>query len=423
MDFSIKSQRNILFAVTFGNLLEWYEIYLFVYWSPVLAKLFFKPDSGNLDLTYTFLIFALGFLARPLGGLFFGRLGDRIGRKKAFMLSLMMMTVPTLLTGLLPTREQVGVLAPLFLTCTRFLQAFPAGGELPGAFCYLYESAQIHNRRYFCSWACFGVLTGLLVSTIECFMLEFFLSEQDLITWGWRLSFILGGLIGFCGLLIRSRLHETALFQEMTRHTVFVKEPILEVLFEEKKALIKGILFWAFNSSTVFFITVNVAGYFRQMLNNNELTTLAISCGILILITAPLPFFGYIADRINNKKLLVGSTLACMVLLMPMYYFVHESSLFGLAVTIVAFSLLFTCNTALLSYVTPDLFPTRVRFTCVGVSFNVADSLFGGFTPFIVLYLTQLSDNLGSFFWVILFFSIISLISYILMKEKRPING
>lgn len=217
MDISTKTQRNVIFAVTFGNLLEWYEIYLYVYWSPIIAKLFFKSHVDSDDLIYTFLIFGLALLARPLGGLFFGRLGDRIGRKKAFILSLVMMTIPTIITGLLPTRAQVGVLAPIFLTCTRFLQAFPAGGELPGAFCYLYETAPLQHRRYFCSWAFFGVLSGLLIGTIECFFLELFLSEQDLIAWGWRLSFLIGGLLGFCGLLLRSRLHETPLYQESIR--------------------------------------------------------------------------------------------------------------------------------------------------------------------------------------------------------------
>lgn len=394
-----------------------------MYWSPIISRLFFDAKSESTNIIYTFLVFALGFLVRPLGGLFFGRLGDRIGRKKAFMLSLMMMTVPTIITGLLPTRAQVGALAPIFLTCTRFLQAFPTGGELPGAFCYLYESAQFHNRRYLCSWACFGVLSGLLISTIECFFLEFFLSQEDLITWGWRLSFIMGGLIGFCGWLIRSRLHETPLFQEMARHTAFIKEPILRVLNEHKAAIFKGMLFWMFNSSTVYFITVNASGYFKKMVNNSEMATLAISCGLLILIIAPLPLFGYLADRINNKKMLVWSISACMFLLVPLNLFIGQSSLFGLSITIILFSLFFTCNTALLSYITPELFPTRVRFTCVGVSFNIADSVIGGFTPFIVFYLTQLTGSVGVFCWVILFFAVFSLISYVLMKERHPIDS
>lgn len=421
MDFSIKNQRNVIFAVTFGNLLEWYEIYLYVYWSPVIAKLFFSSQIESTNLINTFLIFALGLLARPLGGLFFGRLGDRIGRKKAFILSLMMMTVPTIITGLLPTSTQVGSLAPIFLTCTRFLQSFPAGGELPGAFCYLYECAQLHKRRYFCSWACFGVLAGLLLSTIECFFLELLLPQQDLITWGWRLSFLCGGLLGLCGIFIRSRLHETPLYQEMAKHSIIIKEPILKILSEHRKTLFQGILFWMFNSSSIFFITVNASDYFKTLFKNSHLTSLIISCSLLILIIISLPFFGFLADKINNKKLLIWSTLCNIFLLMPLSCFVTNPSLLGLSITMTIFTLLFTCNTALLSYCTPELFSTRVRYTCVAISFNIADTIIGGFTPFLVLYLAKLTKYEGAFSWVILFFALLSLISYIFMKEKHPI--
>src|SRR5579872_3886843 len=133
LDFSKKEKATVIFAVTFGNLLEWYEIYLYVYWAPIISKIFFKPNSDLVNLTNTFLVFAIGFLARPLGGIFFGRLGDRIGRKKALILSLLMMTVPTFVTGLLPTYAQIGLFAPLILIVMRILQSFPAGGELPGA--------------------------------------------------------------------------------------------------------------------------------------------------------------------------------------------------------------------------------------------------------------------------------------------------
>jgi MHS family proline/betaine transporter-like MFS transporter len=171
-------------AVTIGNLLEWYEIYLYVYWAPIIAKLFFIFESANTNLIFTYLIFALGFLARPLGGLFFGRLGDRIGRKKAMVLSIMMMIFPTFVTGLLPTCSQVGCFAPFILAIMRILQAFPAGGELPGAFCYLYESSQPENRRYLSSFRGYGYQIGILISTIECFLLEKYLSPEDLMTWG-----------------------------------------------------------------------------------------------------------------------------------------------------------------------------------------------------------------------------------------------
>lgn len=420
MDFTRKNQRNVIFAVTFGNLLEWYEIYLYVYWSPIIAKLFFNPETENTNLTFTFLIFALGLLARPLGGLFFGRLGDCIGRKKAFILSLMMMTFPTIFSGLLPTYAQVGALAPILLTCIRFLQAFPSGGELPGAFCYLYECSPLNKRKYFCSWACFGVLSGLLLSVIECFVLESLLSHQDLITWGWRLSFLLGGALGFFGVYIRSKLHETPLYEDMAKHSSIVKEPILRILYEQRKNLLKGTLFWVFNSSAIFFITVNVPSYLKNMLGSSYQKSLIVMCSLLILIIALLPFFGLLANKLNNKKIIIFSAVGSISLLMPLNYFIDYANLVGLCITITLFSILLSCNNALLSYITPELFPTRVRYTCVAVSFNISDTFVGGFTPFCVLYLTQRLQYEGAFTWVLLFFALTSLVSYILMKERHP---
>ncbi len=423
LGFSVKIQRSVIFAVTFGNLLEWYEIYLYVYWSPIIAELFFKPRAGGSNLIFTLLIFGLALLARPIGGFFFGRLGDRIGRKRAFILSLLMMTIPTVVTGLLPTRAQVGVLAPILLTCTRFLQAFPAGGELPGAFCFLYESAPLQHRRYFCSWAFFGVLLGLFISTIECFLLDLFLSEQDLITWGWRLSFLIGGLLGLCGLFLRSRLHETPLYQEMARHSTITKTPFLQVLRDNKKELFLGMLFWVFNSSSTFFITVNASEYLNILLgNSSHFITIIISSNILILLVAPLPLFGFLADKINNKKMLIWSVVGGILLLGPLSYFVVHPSLFGLGLAMVIFILFASCNTALLPYSTAALFPTRARYTCIGICFNTIDSVVGGFTPFLILYLTQVTKYEGMFSLVILLFGIISLFSYVCMKEKHSIN-
>lgn len=208
----------------------------------------------------------------------------------------------------------------------------------------------------------------------------------------------------------------------MANHSAITKEPIFQVLYEHRKTLFLGMLFWMFNSSSTFFITVNAIEYFKSILDGNHLTSLIISSCILILIATPLPFFGFLADKLNNRKMLIWSMIGSMLLLVPLSYSVENSSLWGLSTTMIIFVLLATCNTALLPYVTSELFPTRTRYTCIGICFNITDSMVGGFTPFLVLYLTKVTKYEGSFVFVILFFAIISLISYLCMKEKHPIN-
>jgi MFS transporter, MHS family, proline/betaine transporter len=421
MEFSKKHSSAIIFAVTIGNLLEWYEIYLYVYWAPIIARLFFNSSSDVSNLTNAFLVFAVGFLARPLGGIFFGRIGDRIGRKKALVLSITMMIFPTFITGLLPTYAQIGWMAPIVLGVMRFLQSFPAGGELPGAFCYLYESSSVHKRRFMSSWAAFGYQLGILICTVECYLLERFLSAEDLINWGWRLSFLIGGLIGFCGLYLRYKLHETPLYREMLSHEHIVKEPILQVFTERWKKIVMGIAFCALNSSAFYLLSINFPVYFSKVLKTSYANDLFYTILFLILITVPLPYFGRLADKYNNKKLLIFSTLGIILLLYPLYYAINHESILFMIFIMIAFGLFFTMLSALVPYIVSDLFPTYVRFTCVGLSFNIADSVIGGFTPFIAMLLLTHTKHEGSFVWFILLTSVISLVSYILMSSKKSI--
>jgi MHS family proline/betaine transporter-like MFS transporter len=419
LDFSKKERRTVIFAVTLGNLLEWYEIYLYIYWTPIIAKLFFNSESDLVNMTNTFLVFAMGFLARPFGGLFFGRLGDRIGRKKSLILSILMMTIPTFVTGFLPTHAQIGWVAPILLGLMRILQSFPAGGELPGAFCYLYESAQKNNQRFMCSWGAFGFQVGILLSTVECFFLEKFLPTEDLINWGWRLSFLVGGVIGLFGLLLRYKLHETPVYKEMLMHERVVKEPLLGVLSKHKKGILMGILFCALNSSTFYFLTVNFSVYFNELLHESYSSSLVIAAFLLILITVPLPYFGKLADRFDNRKMLVYSTLAIIALLYPLYLSITYSSLLFMGITIFIFSFFFTVLSTLIPFLLPNLFPTHVRFTCVGVSFNLADAIIGGFTPVIAMYLTHFTGKQGAFCWYILLCSLLSLGAYLMLPSKK----
>jgi len=418
MDFSKKKRATVITAVMIGNILEWYEIYLFVYWAPIISKLFFPPNDGTGALTNTFLVFALGFLSRPFGGIFFGRLGDRIGRKKALILSVLMMTVPTFVMGLLPTYHSIGGAAVWILLFMRLCQSFPAGGELPGGFCYLYESSPLNSRRFLCSWATVAYQLGILISTVECYLLEKFLSPESLISWGWRLSFFVGGLFGLFGLLLRYKLHETPLFQEMILHEKVVRDPILQVLYRYKGKILLGTLFCVLNSSAFYLLSVHLPIYFVQLFNTNYSNTLIYTIFFLLFITIPIPFFGYLGDKWNNKALLIGSTLAMIFLLYPLHYGIQTASPWITMSSILAYGIFFTCLSALIPYIVAELSPTYVRFTCTAISFNLADSVIGGFTPVGALLLINYTHNSSSFIWILLFSSLLSLIGYLLMKPR-----
>lgn len=416
--FSKKSAISAVFAVSLGNMLEWYEIYLYVYWAPIIAKLFFK---GNLlsNLSHVFLIFAIGFLARPFGGFVLGRIGDRMGRKKVLILSVLLMIVPTCIIGLLPSYDTIGIFAPIALGIMRFLQAFPAGAELPGGFCYLYESFPAASRRFMCSWGYLGSQLGIIISTAECLLLETFLSPEDLIRWGWRLSFLVGGLIGCAGFVMRYRLHETPLFQEMHSHTKTGRKSLAQIVQKHGKGIVQGILFCAVNSSACYLVTINFPIYVGKMLSLQYQDNLWITIAFLVMLTLALPLFGMLASRFSNKWLLLLSVWGMLLLLVPLYFSILYHAAIYMAVITVAFCFFVTCSSALIPYILPDLFPTHDRFTCTALSYNLSDSIIGGFTPVAAFYLVHFTQNSASSLWVMLLTATLSMIGYAYLKQKK----
>lgn len=419
---SVKGKITVIIAISLGNLLEWYEIYLYVYWAPTFAKIFFGSTSNLTNLTHTYLIFALGFLARPLGGLFFGRIGDRLGRKKSMILSVIIMTFPTIIIGLLPTYAQIGYFAPIILAIMRFLQAFPAGGEIPGGGCYLYESSEPHKRKFMCSWGAVGFQLGVLISILECYAMERILTPEELMAWGWRLSFLFGGLIGFCSLYLRHKLHETPLFQEAKTQGKVIQANLFQVLNKYKKTICMGVAFSLLNSASFYWLSINFSTYFMSIFGISYKNNLIITSILLLFITIPLPFFGMLADRWDTRKMLIYATMGSVLLLYPLSLAINHSSLIGMTITISVFCLLFASTSSLIPYVMADIFPTYVRFTCSALSFNLVDVLIGGFTPTISLLLLNYTGDKTSFCWFLLLCGVISLITFYKMPKTKFIH-
>ncbi|MFI5334663.1 MAG: MFS transporter [Chlamydiales bacterium] len=417
--FSEKREHSIILAVTIGSILEWYEIYLFVFWAPIISKLFFNHPSETVNLIGTFFLFAVGFLARPFGGIIFGRIGDLLGRKKSLILSIVALAIPSFVMGMLPTYETIGLAAPLIFAITRLLQALPAGGELPGAFCYLYESTHMHHRRYMTSWGAVGNQIGIVISILECFLLELLLTPEQMISWGWRFSFIFGGVIALFGFCLRYRLYETPLYKDMERHHHVVRQPILKVVNQYKKNILMGIGFCLSNSVGFYLISVLFPICFSTILNIQYHENLVISLCIMVLTTLPLPFIGMLGDRYSNKKILIGCSLVMIVLLYPLYMFIQNNAVGLSLISAIVFILAFTCLTALIPYRFAALFPTPVRYTCVGISYNLVDGILGGFSPALALYVLNRTQSEAICYWMVFVSALISLFSFFKIKEEK----
>lgn len=408
-----KIQNQIIRAVTFGNVLEWFEIYIFAYMSHVLSEVFFNFKSALSNQIGVFVVFGIGLFSRIVGAVIFGRMGDKLGRRKSFLTSIVALILPTFALGCLPTYADVGIYAAIFMMILRVCQTIPAAGEAPGAFCFLYEYANASNRKYMTSWGAFGNQIGAILGLTETILMESYASHEFLLAWGWRITFWTGSIIGLFGFYLRKKLHETPEFQELKKSQSFENEKV----YKQKRRIFLGMCYGAINASTYYLIAIYLPTYLMDVLKLNEFQSAIISIVILILTTVFLPAFGILGQKYRSKPIFISCTLVIIFLLWPFYVAVENRNSWLLGIIGFLYMIPITCMTALLPNLLNSLFPTSVRFRGMSLSFNLADGMIGGLTPAIALTLFRLTGNETSFCWFILLCAVISLISYFKIRE------
>ena len=415
-------QKHVIKVVTFSNLLEWFDIYSYAYMSTLLAEIFYNPSSPRSNLINVFLIFGLAFLMRPFGAILFGRIGDRIGRKKSFFWSVFVIMFPTFAMGCLPTYSQIGNYAPWFLAALRLIQAIPAAGEVPGTICYLYEYSNQHapqkNRRFMTSWSGVGNQIGAIVAIIETMIMDGLTSHEFMMAWGWRISFWSAGIIGLLSIYLRKTLHETPTFKKLENQHRLDEETFIQVIRNHSKQIILATAFGAICASTFYFIAAYIPAYLGPALGLSLSQNIVIMLVFLTASTILLPFIGRLGDKTHNMKLLILSIALIIILLYPLYFFVRDNNVIGVLAIGIAYIFPITCITGLLGYVYARLFPAKIRFTGIGLSFNLADGIIGGFTPAISLALLKWTGNQSAFCWYILGTGIVSLIAVMCIGKK-----
>jgi len=416
---SVSEQAHVILAVTFGNILEWYEIYSYAYFAPVLARVFLGFHSLAASMSAFFVLFGMGFVMRPLGAVIFGKIGDHAGRKQAFILSIVIMTLPTVMIGCLPSYDRIGLLSPCLLVLLRALQSIPAAGESPGTACFLYEFATSDREVYMTSWSGVGNQIGAILGVVETFLVDHYISSELMVSWGWRISFWIGGLIGLIGLYLRRTLHETPVFRNLKLHRKLDPTPVRDVLVKHRAQLIQGTAYGVVNAASFYYIATYLPVYFQEFIPPSETFTLVASLLVLVPTTALLPLFGIVGDKVGPKVLLVWSTIAIIVTSGGMYIAMHGGLFAPLVVLGILFLLATTCITAMIAYCLCHIFSPSMRLTGVGLSFNLADGLVGGFTPALgFLFLNTLGRPELIMVFVV-FMAFISLCYYLRFPQER----
>lgn len=414
-----QEQKHVIKVVTFGGILEWFEIYSFVYLAPILGKLFFSFNSPLSNFLAAFLLFGIGLVSRPFGAIIFGRIGDHIGRKAAFMYSIVIMTIPTFLMGCLPTYASVGVLAPILFYFLRFLQSIPASGEMPGTICFLYENSKKENVNYVTSWTFVGNQIGAIVAIVETLIMDGLLSEAAMESWGWRVSFWTGGFIGLFGIYLRYSLMETPTFQNLKSHHHIDNKTVGKVINNYKKPIGIGIGFGGVLAASFYLYAIYIPEYLNGILHFDSTVLSWIMIGLIALMTFLLPFFGILADRTSSKKIFLYSSLFIIVLLPFLSYSLNNRDLFQLSILGILLAFPIAGLSAVYPYWIAHMFSSNIRYTSIGLAFNFADCFIGGLSPAVGLALLEYTRRDGMITWYVLFWAVVSVVSYFYVKPHR----
>ena len=418
----------VIVASSVGSLIEWYDFYVYASMSVYLGRLFMPQDvhEGFLGVLFALATFGIGFAIRPFGGMLFGSMGDRVGRKFSFVATLILMGLSTTCMGLLPSFSSVGYAAPAALLLLRILQGLAAGGEIGGALSYVAENAPDTRRGWY-----LGILLGMspfgtLISLAVVALCRAATGPADFAAWGWRLPFLLSGLLVVVSLWFRLRLQETAAFQVLQRSHRQARTPVRELF--SKWVNLKRLLLAVFGSTGGQAALGAVAlaitpSYLQAFLHVDVGVAASVS---LVAVMLALPFYiasGWLCDRLGRRPMVIAGCILALVFYLPIYHGLQHAAaapaqywllvLYNwLLIVFVAIVLPATCASIV------ELFPTRLRSTGVGVSYNISNGLLNGFMPLIGFALVGLTGNTDTLLvYPMIMLAITVLVSLICVKE------
>ncbi|WP_406472888.1 glycine betaine/L-proline transporter ProP [Streptomyces platensis] len=432
-------------AAALGNTMEWFDFGVYAYLAGTLGKVFFPSSSPGAQVVSTFATFAAAFLVRPLGGLVFGPLGDRIGRKRVLAATMIMMAVSTFAVGFLPTYDTIGFAAPILLLICRLVQGFSTGGEYAGATTYIAEYAPDTRRGFLGSWLDFGTFVGYALGSGLVTLLTAALGADGLVDWGWRLPFLVAGPLGLIGLYMRLRLEETPAFQREAEQAHRDAEEarsaggadpveearqsgqgrLKEIFTRHWEAVLICMGLVLLYNVTNYMVTSYLPTFMTETLGQNALTAQLLVLGTMIVVVLTITTVGRTSDRWGRRPVFMAGSAAMIVLAAPAVLLIRAGGILLPAFGCLILGLLLVCFAGTSASTLPALFPTRLRYGALSISFNISVSLFGGTTPLIASGLVQATgdDMVPAYYLMVA--GLIGLIATFFLHETagKPLRG
>ena len=376
-----------------GNGLEWYDFAVYGFMAPFLADVFFPSANPTNALIASFGAFAAGYLMRPLGGLFFGHFGDKLGRKKMLVLSVQLMAIPTFLVGCLPSYASVGILAPILLVLMRMLQGLSVGGELPGSVVYQVESAPAGKRGLAGSWVNVGSMTGVLVGSATAALLTNLLTPDQMAAWGWRIPFLMGVVIGIVAAYLRRHLPETESFEQLRTEGRLPESPVREALATQGREMTLVALFVLGFGVLYYQAFVYLPTYLSRVVQMPESRSLEFNTLAMLLTTLLIPLVGALSDRIGRRNLLIAGFLAIAAFGLPVFSALEQGTTVSVLGAEIVLSLLAAIPLGIVPAFIVEVFPARTRFSAYSLSYNLTMGIFGGTTPMVATWLIAVTGS------------------------------
>lgn len=408
--------RRVVVAASIGNCLEWFDFAIYGYLAATLGILFFPAQDETASLLLSFAVFGAAFVMRPLGGLVFGPLGDRIGRRGVLSFIVLLMSAATVCIGLLPTFATIGLLAPALLVFLRLVQGFSAGGELTGATTFVAEHSPTARRGLLTSWiqvsATLGFFLGLSVPTV----LTTLLSAESFDSWGWRIPFLLAGPLGVIGLYMRLKLEDTPDFRDLKAKGKVAKSPLKASLVDNWRPIVMVGAIGIIVHLGYFLVLVYMPTYLTTVLDFEAAAAFQATAVALLVDMIVIPISAALSDRIGRRPLMIGASVAFAVLTIPLFLFIAEGGVAGV-LGLAAMGALHGVYVGAVAAAFVELFATQVRFGGFSIGHNVSAAIFGGGSPFLATYLVAATGNSLAPAFIIVLGALASLAAVVKLQE------
>ncbi|MFU2318832.1 glycine betaine/L-proline transporter ProP [Rahnella sp. PCH160] len=425
--------KKAITAAALGNAMEWFDFGVYGFVAFALGQVFFPGADPGIQMIAALATFSVPFLVRPLGGLFFGAMGDKFGRQKVLSVTIIIMSVSTFCIGLIPGYATIGIWAPILLLLAKLAQGFSVGGEYTGAAIFVAEYSPDRKRGFLGSWLDFGSIAGFILGAGVVVLISSIVGDANFLEWGWRIPFFIAAPLGLIGIYLRHALEETPTFQQHvdkidSDSRKDIAEPpkvsFREILTKQWRPLIICVGMVIATNVTYYMLLTYMPSYLSHSLHYSEDHGVLIIIAIMVGMLFVQPFMGMLSDRFGRKPFVIIGSVGLFILAIPCFILINSDVIGLIFLGLLILAVLLNCFIGVMASTLPAMFPTHIRYSALAIAFNVS-VLIAGLTPTIVAWLVESTNNLYMPAYYLMVISVIGLVTGIFMKEtaNRPLKG